>query len=84
MPREASCLWSVTPALIRAIDDRLGPPVDSYVNGSQTWFTDEPDLGDITLEWRLHPVAAFEPVESMTADDRWDAVVAAAADARDA
>lgn len=79
MPREASCLWSVTPELIRAIDDRLGPPVDSYVNGSQTWFTDEPELGDITVEWRLHPVAGFEPVPGITPDDRWDAVVAAAA-----
>lgn len=75
MAREASCVWTVTPALILAIDAQLGPPVDSYINGSQTWFTDEPSLADMTLEWRLHPVAEFTPLTTMSADDRWDAVV---------
>lgn len=77
MPREAACTWTVTPALLRAIDTHLGPPVDSYVNGSQTWFTDEPDLGDITLEWRLHPVANFVPLEGIATDDRWESVIQA-------
>jgi hypothetical protein len=69
----------VTPEVLCAVDQRLGPPVDSYINGAQTWFTDEPDLGGITLEWRLHPVANFVPVAGLAADDRWDALIAALA-----
>lgn len=77
MSRTASCIWSVSPALLLAVDEHLGPPVDSYVNGSQTWFTDEPELGDITVEWRLHPVPHFVPIAQIAADDRWDSLVAA-------
>lgn len=77
MPSQPACIWTVTPDLIRAIDTTLGPPVDSYVNGSQTWFTDEAALGDITLEWRLHPVAGFEPVLGQGVEERWEAVVQA-------
>jgi hypothetical protein len=80
MSLEASCVWPVTRDIVLAIDTHLGPPVDSYINGAQTWFTDEPELGGITLEWRLHPVAGFEPVAGVAADDRWDFVVTAAAD----
>ena len=35
----ATALWWMTPELVGALDRRLGTPVDSYVNGSQTWFT---------------------------------------------
>jgi hypothetical protein len=77
MPRITTCLWTVTPDLLRAVDTHLGPPVDSYVNGSQTWFTDEPALGDVTLEWRLHPVANFAPIAGVATEDRWEQVIAA-------
>lgn len=53
-----ACVWRATPALVIALDDRFGEPVDSYVNGSQTWLRDD-GPGGATLEWRLHPVAGF-------------------------
>jgi hypothetical protein len=54
-----SCVWRVSPDLIAALDERLGDPVDAYVNGSQTWLLENGPNG-ITLEWRLHPVASYE------------------------
>ena len=52
-------VWRISPELIAALDERFGDPVDAYVNGSQTWLLDNgPD--EITLEWRLHPVADYE------------------------
>src|SRR5438132_1458802 len=53
-----TCVWTVTSDLVLALDGRLGPPVDSYVNGSQVWLRDD-GPGGITVEWRLHPVAGF-------------------------
>jgi hypothetical protein len=38
MPRTATCVWRVDAALVLALDEHLGPPVDSYLNGSQTWL----------------------------------------------
>lgn len=55
----AACVWRISPALVVALDARFGPPVDAYVNGSQTWLRDD-GPGGATLEWRLHPVAGFE------------------------
>jgi hypothetical protein len=68
--RIATLVWTVSPELVRALDTSLGPPVDSYVNGSQTWFTGEP-----VLEWRLHPVAGFRLPGGISPYDLWDAVV---------
>jgi hypothetical protein len=70
--RIATALWRCTPELILAVDEHLGPPVDSYVNGSQTWFTGEP-----ALEWRLHPVAGFRQPGGISPYDLWDGVVGA-------
>lgn len=67
----ATALWWTTPELVDALDGRLGPPVDSYVNGSQTWFSGE----EQTLEWRLHPVAAFTMPAGLSHYDLWDRVV---------
>jgi hypothetical protein len=67
----ATTLWWVTPELVDALDTRFGAPVDSYLNGSQTWFTGE----DQTLEWRLHPVAAFRAPRGLTHYDLWERVV---------
>ena len=59
MPRLVpTCIWRATPELVLALDGRLGPPVDAYVNGSQVWLRDD-GPGGVTLEWRLHPVAGF-------------------------
>ncbi len=72
--RIATAVWRVSPELVLALDEHLGPPVDSYVNGSQTWFTGEP-----VLEWRLHPVSAFRLPAGISPYDLWDAVVGALA-----
>lgn len=70
--RTASALWSVSADLIRTLDEALGPPVDSYINGAQTWFTGEP-----TIEWRLHPTAGFRQPADVSAYDLWELVVTA-------
>jgi hypothetical protein len=53
-----TCVWRATPALIVALDDQFGEPVDAYVNGSQTWLRDD-GPGGIAVEWRLHPVPGY-------------------------
>jgi hypothetical protein len=53
-----TCVWRATPALIVALDERFGEPLDAYVNGSQVWLRED-GPGGITLEWRLHPVARY-------------------------
>ena len=70
-------VWRISTTLIAALDERLGDPVDAYVNGSQTWLIDN-GPGAITLEWRLHPVAGYERPQGI---DTY-AVVRAAADER--
>ena len=69
----ATAVWRIRPELLLAMADRLGEPVDRYVNGSQTWFTETP--GGVALEWRLHPVAKYATPEGMTHNDVWDVVV---------
>src|SRR5947209_3180499 len=53
-----TCVWRATTGLVIALDGRFGEPVDAYVNGSQVWLRDD-GQGDITVEWRLHPVAGY-------------------------
>ena len=92
-----SVVWRATPELLGALDEHLGPPVDSYVNGTQVWLTPEPastppargsDLDpDATLEWRLHPSAGFRIPEGCSHHDLWDeaqAAIAALVDAHPA
>ena len=76
--RIATVVWRVSSELVLAMDDHLGPPVDSYVNGSQTWFTGEP-----VLEWRLHPVAGYEAPAGISPYDLWELVVDAIAGGAD-
>lgn len=52
-------VWRCSHDLLRALDAHLGEPTDTYVNGSQVWLRDD-GPGDITLEWRLHPVAGYQ------------------------
>jgi hypothetical protein len=54
-----TCVWRATPELVVTLDERFGEPVDAYVNGSQVWLRDD-GPGDITIEWRLHPVGGYE------------------------
>jgi len=53
-----TCVWRARPEVIVALDERLGEPVDCYVNGSQVWLRDD-GPGGIAVEWRLHPVARY-------------------------
>ena len=73
MPRVATSVWTISSELVLALDGHLGPPVDSYVNGSQTWLVDD---GPVTLEWRLHPVAGYRPPAGVSTYDVWESVVA--------
>ncbi len=54
----ATCVWRLTAAVVVALDERLGEPVDAYVNGSQTWLRDD-GPGGVAVEWRLHPVPGY-------------------------
>lgn len=80
--RVASVVWRIAPELVLGLDEHLGPPVDSYVNGSQTWLTDD-GPGGITLEWRLHPVGAYRPPEGLSHYDVWEQVVSQLASGRE-
>lgn len=71
--RVPTTVWTISPELVLALDAQLGPPVDSYVNGSQTWLTEEP----VGLEWRLHPVSGYGPPGGLSHYDVWEAVVGA-------
>lgn len=83
-----SVIWRVTPALLGALDEHLGSPVDSYVNGTQVWLTPEPTNtpserqgvdSEATLEWRLHPAAGFRIPSGCSHHDLWDEAQEAAA-----
>ena len=73
--RTASAVWRSSPELVLALDEQFGTPVDSYVNGSQTWLLDN-GPGGVTLEWRLHPVGAYRPPAGLSHYDLWERVVA--------
>ena len=76
-PLTPSAVWAADPALLLALDDHLGAPLDRYVNGTQTWLTTpaDDDGAGPTLEWRLHPVAAFRPPAGCAHDDLWETVI---------
>lgn len=76
--RVPAAVWRITPDLVAALDERLGPPVDGYVNGTQTWLTDD-GPGGATLEWRLHPVAGYRAPAGTTPEVLFDTVAGALA-----
>lgn len=80
--RVATTVWRVSPELVRALDERLGPPVDGYVNGTQVWLTDT-GPGGVTLEWRLHPVSGYRPPAGVGPYELWDEVTGALAAGND-
>jgi len=71
--RTATAVWRIRAEVVPALAERLGEPVDRYVNGSQTWFTETP--GGVALEWRLHPVAGYVKPKGFSHDEVWDVVV---------
>ena len=80
--RVATAVWRIGPELVLALDEHLGAPVDSYLNGSQTWLTDD-GPGGVTLEWRLHPVAAYRAPAGSSHYELWEQVVAQLSAGRD-
>jgi hypothetical protein len=74
MTRVATTVWTMSGALVLALDARLGPPVDSYVNGSQTWIVE--DGPPVALEFRIHPVARYRAPRGCSHYDIWESVVA--------
>lgn len=47
--------------LLKLLVDVHGEPIDSYWNGSHTWFTQEDKC---LIEWRIHPVSGFRMPEA--------------------
>ena len=74
----AACVWRVDAALVLALQERYGDPVDAYVNGSQVWLRED-GPGGITLEWRLHPVAGYRRPERVDTYDVFPATALALA-----
>jgi len=72
--RTASAVWTCSPDLVVSLADHLGVPTDNYLNGTQTWLADR-GPGGTTIEWRLHPVAAYRAPEELSHYDLWDLVV---------
>jgi hypothetical protein len=66
-------VWRIRAELLGALAERLGEPVDRYVNGSQTCFSET--AGGVALEWRLHPVAGYVTPKGLTHTDVWDVAV---------
>jgi hypothetical protein len=64
----------MTPDLVLALDEHLGPPLDSYVNGAQSWLTDD-GPGGTTLEWRVHPAARYRVPAGLSHYDVWELTV---------
>jgi hypothetical protein len=71
--RTATAIWRIRGEVVLALAERLGEPVDRYLNGSHTWFTET--LGGVALEWRLHPVAGYVKPKGVTHNDVWDVVI---------
>ena len=80
-----TAVWTLSAELVLALEEHLGAPVDSYVNGSQTWLVgDEADGepgeheagGDeLILEFRLHPVSGYRLPPKFSHYDVWETVV---------
>jgi len=73
-----TCVWRATPALVAALDDRFGEPVDAYVNGSQVWLRDDGPRG-IVVEWRLHPVPGYRRPPGLATEEVFSATALALA-----
>jgi len=65
----AVILTKNSPELLKLLIERLSDPVDSYWNGSHTWFT---SAGDNDFEWRLHPISGFKMPEASRPEELLD------------
>ena len=69
-----TCAYRVEAALVELLDERLGPPLDSYVRGWQVWLLPNGPGGEV-LEWRLHPPARFRMPRGVNPHDLFDVVL---------
>lgn len=67
------CVFQVDRELLDALDERFGPPVDSYVFGFQVWL--EASSTGVELEYRLHPSAGFDLPSGVHPEELWDEVI---------
>jgi hypothetical protein len=67
-----TCVWRISTDLLVKLDDALGEPTDTYVNGSQVWLR---EVEGTTIEWRLHPVPHFRRPAGVGADELFESVV---------
>ncbi|HVE93752.1 MAG TPA: hypothetical protein VNB24_02440 [Acidimicrobiales bacterium] len=63
-----TCVWGITPALVIALDDQFGEPLDTYVNGSQVWMREE-GPNELVVQWRLHPVASYQRPRGLATEE---------------
>jgi len=73
-----TCVWRVTAPLVTLLDDAFGPPLDTYVNGSQVWLRED-GPGGVVLEWRLHPVAGYGRPKGVATEEVFELAAAALA-----
>jgi hypothetical protein len=62
-----TAVWRISEALVVALDERFGEPLDAYVNGSQVWLRED-GPGEMTFEWRLHPVPHYQRPKGLETD----------------
>jgi hypothetical protein len=77
-----TCVYRVDAELIERLDERLGPPLDSYVRGWQVWLEPHGPQGE-TLEWRLHPPAGFRMPRGVNPHDLFEVVLQGLSEAAD-
>lgn len=73
-----ACVWRASNEVVVALDRHLGQPVDSYVNGAQTWLREDGPAGEM-VEWRLHPVAGFTRPADVGTHELFESVALAVA-----
>ena len=73
-----TCVWRASEQLVIRLDDAFGPPLDTYVNGSQVWLRED-GPGGIVIEWRLHPVAGYQRPDRVATEEVFELAAAALA-----
>jgi len=73
-----TCVWRATASLVTRLDDAFGPPLDTYVNGSQVWLRED-GPGGVVLEWRLHPVPGYSRPKGVATEEVFELAAAALA-----
>lgn len=73
-----TCVWRASAELILHLDNAFGPPIDTYVNGSQVWLRED-GPGGVTLEWRLHPVSGYQRPKGVATEEVFELAASALA-----